>query len=105
MINYIMRFAYVEIDLDDNPCIILSCGHILTLESMNDHMDIAKYYIVFEDTRDKNSIIELKSSSIPFSISKLKNCSMCRSPLRNINRYDRIVRRAWIDETTKKFIV
>jgi hypothetical protein len=105
MVDYIMGSAYVEIDLDDNPCIIPSCGHILTLESMDGHMDIAKYYIVSEDTGGKNPIIGLKSNSVPFSTSELKNCPMCRSPLRNINRYGRIVRRAWIDEATKKFIV
>jgi len=30
---------------------------------------------------------------------------MCRIPLRNINRYGRIVLRAWIDEATKKSFV
>ncbi len=94
MANYIMGFAYVEIDLDDNPCIISLCGHILALESMDNHMNIAKYYIIFEDIGDKNSIIGLKSSSISFSTLELKNCTMCRSSLRNINRYDRIIRRA-----------
>ena len=105
MVDYIMGSAYAEIDLDDNPCIIPSCGHILTLESMDGHMDIAKYYTISEDTGAENPIIGLKSSSVLFSTSELKNCPMCRSPLRNINRYGRIVRRAWIDEATKKFIV
>ncbi len=105
MVDYIMGSTYAEIDLDDNPCIVPSCGHILTLESMDGHMDIAKYYTVSEDTGSENPIIGLKSGSVPFSTSELKNCPMCRSPLRNINRYGRIVRRAWIDEATKKFIV
>ncbi|KAI9889601.1 MAG: hypothetical protein M1814_005108 [Vezdaea aestivalis] len=105
MVDYIMGSTYSEIDLDDNPCIIPSCGHILTLESMDGHMDIAKYYIVSENAGGENPLIGLKSSSVPFSTSDLKNCPMCRSPLRNINRYGRIVRRAWIDEATKKFIV
>lgn len=102
MVDYIMGSRYAEIDLDENPCIIPSCGHILTLESMDGHMEIAKYYTISDAD---NSIIALKSNSIPFSTSELKNCPMCRSPLRNINRYGRIVRRAWIDEATKKFIV
>ena len=46
MVYYITGSAYAEIDLDDNPCIIPSCGHILTLESMDGHMDIAKSYTV-----------------------------------------------------------
>ncbi len=86
-----MGFTYAEIDLDENPCIIPSCGHILTLESMDGHMEIAKYYTISDDTNAEKSIIALKSSSVPFSTSELKSCPMCRSPLRNINRYGRIV--------------
>ena len=105
MVDYIMGSTYTETDLDENPCIIPSCGHILTLESMDGHMEISKYYTISGDTDAEDSIVALKSSSVPFSTSELKNCPMCRSPLRNINRYGRIVRRAWIDEATKKFIV
>ena len=46
MVDYIMGSSYNEIDLDKLPCIIPSCGHILTLESMDGHMDISKYYNV-----------------------------------------------------------
>lgn len=105
MVDYIMGSTYAEIDLDENPCIIPSCGHILSLESMDGHMEIAKYYTISDDTNAENSVTALKSNSVPFSTSELKNCPMCRMPLRNINRYGRIVRRAWIDEATKKFIV
>ncbi len=105
MVDYIMGSTYADTDLDENPCIIPSCGHILTLESMDGHMEIAKYYTISDETNVENSIIALKSTSLPFSTSELKNCPMCRSPLRNINRYGRIVRRAWVDEATKKFIV
>ncbi|KAG9247660.1 hypothetical protein BJ878DRAFT_580600 [Calycina marina] len=34
----------------------------------------------------------------------MKSCPTCRGPLRNLNRYSRIVRRALIDEATNKFI-
>lgn len=104
-VDYIMGSTYGEIDLDESPCIIPSCGHILTLESMDGHMEIAKYYTISDDISAEEPIMALKSSSVPFSASDLKNCPMCRSPLRNINRYGRIVRRAWIDEATRKFIV
>ena len=105
MVDYIMGSSYAEIDLDESPCIIPSCGHILTLESMDGHMSISDYYTFSDEPDGAGSIVGLKSSSEPFSIAELKNCPMCRYPLRNINRYGRIVRRAWIDEATKKFIV
>ena len=105
MADYYMGSSYAELDLDESPCLIPSCGHILTLESMDGHMDMSKYYTVSSEANIENPIIALKSSSVPFSTSELKNCPLCRKPLRNINRYGRIVRRAWIDEATKKFIV
>ena len=105
MVDYIMGSSFAEIDLDESPCIIPSCGHILTLESMDGHMEMSKYYTMSGEIDVENPIIALKSSSVPFSTSELKNCPLCRKPLRNINRYGRIVRRAWIDEATKKFIV
>ena len=105
MVDYIMGSTYGEIDLDESPCIIPTCGHILTLESMDGHMDFATYYTFSDDATAEHPIIGLTSSSVPFSTSGLKNCPMCRAPLRNINRYGRIVRRGWIDEATKKFIV
>lgn len=105
MVDYIMGSAYADINLDESPCLIPSCGHILTLESMDGHMDISSYYTMSSNSDVEEPIIALKSSSVPFSTSELRNCPLCRKPLRNINRYGRIVRRAWIDEATKKFIV
>lgn len=105
MVDYIMGSSYAEVDLDESPCIVPSCGHILTLESMDGHMDMSNYYITTTNDNVEDPITALKSKSVPFSASELKNCPMCRKPLRNINRYGRIVRRAWIDEATKKFIV
>lgn len=105
MVDYILGSTYGEIDLDENPCIIPSCGHILALESMDGHMEMSKHYIISEDPEADQPITALKTSSVPFSASDMRNCPMCRGPLRNINRYGRIVRRAWIDEATKKFIV
>ncbi len=105
MVNHIMGSTYAKIDLDEIPCIVPFYSYILTLESMDSYIEIANYYTVSDNTSIKNSIIGLKSRSVRFSTSELKNCPLYRSPLRNINRYSRIARRAGIDKATKKFIV
>lgn len=105
MVDYIMSYSYADVDLNESPCIIPSCGHILTLESMDGHMSMSDFYTISQETSNQGHITGLKSRVEPFSVADLKNCPMCRSPLRNINRYGRIIRRAWIDEATKKFIV
>ncbi|RFU27389.1 Adenosinetriphosphatase/Nucleoside-triphosphate phosphatase, partial [Scytalidium lignicola] len=101
VVDFILSATFEEIDLDEMPCIFPSCGHILTVESMDGHMSMSEFYI----NDGEGKIIELKNSSEPFSASKMKNCPSCRGPLRNLNRYSRIVRRALIDESTKKFIL
>ncbi|TEY28370.1 hypothetical protein BOTCAL_1025g00010 [Botryotinia calthae] len=101
VIDFILSSTFEEVDLDENPCIVPSCGHILTLESMDGHMSMSDFYIM----NGEGSIVDLKNSAEPFSDSGMKTCPTCRGPLRNLNRYSRIVRRALIDEATKKFIV
>jgi hypothetical protein len=101
VVDFILSSTFEEIDLDENPCIMPSCGHILTLESMDGHMSMSDFYTM----TDEGSIMELKNNAEPFSASGMKSCPTCRSPLRSLNRYSRIVRRALIDEATKKFIV
>jgi len=101
VVDFILSSTFEEVDLDDDPYIVLSCGHILTVESMDGHMSISDFYIM----NSEGSIVDLKNSAEPFSASRMKSCPTCRRPLRNINRYSRIVRRALIDEATKKFIV
>ncbi len=58
----------------------------------------------YYDVSSTGDVLALKGSSSPFSADEFKNCPICRGPLRNINRYSRIVRRSAIDEATKKFI-
>lgn len=101
VIDYILSSTSEEVDLDEQPCIIPSCGHILTLESMDGHMGRSEFYAM----DDEGVVTGLKNNAEPFSASGLKGCPMCRGPLRNINRYNRIVRRGLIDEATRKFIV
>ena len=101
VVDFILSFTFEEIDLDEDPCIVPSCGHILTLQSMDGHMSMSNFYTM----NGEGTIVGLKNSAEPFSASGMKNCPTCRSPLRNLNRYSRIVRRALIDEATKKFII
>lgn len=101
VVDFILSPTFEETDLDENPCIMPSCGHILTLESMDGHMSMSDFYT----TNGEGSIVDLKNSAEPFSATGMKSCPTCRGPLRNLNRYSRIVRRALIDEATKKFIV
>lgn len=100
-VDFILGDVYKDIDLDNNPCIFPKCGHFLTMENMDALMEMNKYYVLDECGKP----IRISVSSEPFSISDIKTCASCRGPLRDIARYGRLVRRAILDESTKKLIL
>ncbi|KAL2862412.1 uncharacterized protein BJX67DRAFT_297384 [Aspergillus lucknowensis] len=100
-VDFILGETYKEIDLGENPCVFPQCGHFLTIESMDAQMDLRKHYNMDEHERP----VSIASSSEPFSIDDIRTCATCRGSLRNLSRYGRLVRRALLDEATKKFIL
>ncbi|KAK5129238.1 hypothetical protein LTR08_003723 [Meristemomyces frigidus] len=90
---------YGDVNLDEDPCIFVACGHMFTLKTMDGIMDMAAHYESDPATGDFTSI---KTSSVPFSSEELKSCPACRGSLRSISRYGRIIRRASLDESAKK---
>ncbi|KKK26526.1 hypothetical protein ARAM_006131 [Aspergillus rambellii] len=71
------------------------------MESMDAQMQLSKYYCL----DDEGKPVEFKGSSRPFSMEDIKTCALCRGHLRDISRYGRLVRRALLDESTKRFIL
>ena len=101
VVDFILGEMYRDINLNENPCIFPRCGHFSTMESMDALMDIKKYYVV--DGEDKP--ITIAAPLEPFSMNDIKTCATCRGSLRDIARYGRLVRRALLDESTKKLIL
>lgn len=94
--------TYEEIDLNATPCVFPPCGHFLTAQSMDAQMSMSEYYEM--DENDKMVGVK-KNLSIPYSLDEIKRCATCRGSLRTVNRYGRLIRRAMLDEATKRFIV
>ncbi|KAF8250326.1 P-loop containing nucleoside triphosphate hydrolase protein [Wilcoxina mikolae CBS 423.85] len=88
--------TYRETDLDAEPVIFLSCGHFYSVGTLDGLMDLKNAYVIDEE----GNILEPKS----FSRSDMKGCPNCRAPLRNIHRYNRVVKGALLDEATKRFM-
>ena len=99
--DLIMFSAYGEIDLSENPCLFLPCGHIFAVESLDGVMAMSDYYELDSLTGAPSA---LKGTVAAFSQEEMKTCPTCRASLRLLPRYGRIVRRALLDESTKKFI-
>ncbi|ETS04326.1 P-loop containing nucleoside triphosphate hydrolase protein [Trichoderma reesei RUT C-30] len=101
-VDFLEMKEYHEINLDEEPCIFPDCGHFLTTSSMDGQMGMSAYY----DMDEEGHPTRLSKTSEPFSLDKsgIPVCATCRGSLRNIARYGRIVRRAILDESTKKFL-
>ncbi|KAH7090017.1 AAA domain-containing protein [Paraphoma chrysanthemicola] len=97
--DLLMFKPYKDIDLDTDPCIFTSCGHVFTIDSLDGTMGMQDHYQVDPLT---GRYTGLKTSAAPFSNNDSKPCPECRGSLRNLARYGRIVRRAMLDESAKK---
>lgn len=96
-----MFSTYKDIDLNTDPCIFPKCGHFYTLNSMDGHVHLSEHYEV-----DENGLpvtLKLQADTLAFNETKIV-CPDCRSSLRDVPRYGRVVRRAILIESTLKFI-
>ncbi|PYH99758.1 P-loop containing nucleoside triphosphate hydrolase protein [Aspergillus ellipticus CBS 707.79] len=92
--------AYKDIDIDKDPMVFLSCGHFYTASSLDGVMEMSEHYDMDEST---GRITGLKHSHRIMAGDR-KGCPECRRPLREINRYNRMVKSALLDEATKRFV-
>lgn len=100
---------YSDINLDINPIIVPTCGHFYTVETYDSHMGMKNCYILDEN----NAILgprPLATIRGPDATGDdqpekpvVKNCPDCRAPLRDMQRYNRIVKTAFLDESTRRF--
>lgn len=103
-VDFILMTTYRETDLDQDPCIFPKCGHIMAMSSMDGIMDMSKHYVMEETTTGQAHPVALAAASLPFDMHDAKACPQCRGSLRNVARYGRIVRRAVLDESTKRLV-
>jgi hypothetical protein len=79
--------------------IVLSCGHVFTMKSMDTLMNMKNYY---------EGSIEGGWTSVkilPISSTKIKTCPECNLPIKNIKRYGRITKKHTLDAQNKKFLL
>ncbi|GIZ38336.1 hypothetical protein CKM354_000175600 [Cercospora kikuchii] len=95
--------TYAELDLDKMPCLFPPCGHIFTIETLDGQMGMSLHYNM-QEVNDMSAPVSIKGDLLPLSYENLKTCPNCRGSLRTVARYGRIIRRALLDESTKKFI-
>lgn len=94
-VDLIMFESYGEIDLDIDPILVLSCCRaIYTRSSLDGVVGLSSVY-------DKNGLpLELPREYME----KIPQCPNCNQPIRGLNRYGRVTKRAAIDAAERKFM-
>lgn len=99
-VDFIMYDTYGDVDIDENPIIFLTCGHFYTVSTLDGLMDLKESYIIDPE----GTILGPKPASGVASGEGPKGCPECRKPLRDIHRYNRVVKLALLDEATRRFV-
>ncbi|PKC62918.1 P-loop containing nucleoside triphosphate hydrolase protein, partial [Rhizophagus irregularis] len=96
--DVIMGTKFSEIDWNEERMVVLSCGHVYTMETMDMLVKMEEYY---------EGSIERGWTSIkalPTSSKDIIKCPACRAPVKNIRRYGRIINKYTLDVQNKKFL-
>ncbi|GES93124.1 P-loop containing nucleoside triphosphate hydrolase protein [Rhizophagus clarus] len=96
--DMILNCAFSEIDWEEERMIVLTCGHVYTMETMDMHMEMKNYY---------EGSVEGEWTSVkilPTTPMNMKTCPACRTPIKNVRRYGRIINKCTLDIQNKKFL-
>ncbi|CAG8096658.1 unnamed protein product [Penicillium nalgiovense] len=100
-VDFLEMKTYSEINLDETPIIVLGCGHFFTAESVDGIVGLDEVY-----TRDKNGRFDGLRDVSSSLASVVPSCPDCKQPIRQFvtKRYNRLINRAVMDQTCKRFL-
>ncbi|TLD10377.1 hypothetical protein PgNI_06085 [Pyricularia grisea] len=101
VVDYIEFKTYAEIDVNETPVVVLSCGHIFTAESLDGHVGMHDVYLVNQNGQ-YTGVKDISSDLAK----PVPGCPECRRPILQFStkRYNRVINRAVMDETTKRLL-
>ena len=94
--------TYAETDVNENPIVVLGCGHFFTIETLDGLIGMPDVYI----SNESGEFVGLADISGALA-NKIPQCPDCQCPVRQYvtQRYNRVINRAVIDEMSKRFLV
>lgn len=94
--------TFAEIDPSESPIVLLGCGHFFTGETLDGMVGMNDVYA----TDRMGNFIGLRDTSGQLAAS-VPSCPTCRRPIRQFatKRYNRVINRAVLDESSKRLLV
>ncbi|KAJ6003313.1 hypothetical protein N7451_005860 [Penicillium sp. IBT 35674x] len=101
-VDFLEWKTYSEISLDETPIVVLGCGHFFTSESVDGLVGLDEVY-----TRDKDGKFDGLRDVSSSLANVIPSCPDCKQPIRQFvtKRYNRVINRAVMDETWKRFLI
>ncbi|KAG0354300.1 hypothetical protein BG005_006580 [Podila minutissima] len=101
-VDMIMMASLGETDVDDDPILVLSCGHALTMATLDGMMEMGTYYKQRLDPATGNTLYIAKLA-LPGNEVKQVSCPICRKPIMQLLRYGRRIKDAQLSMRLKKY--
>lgn len=91
-----------HIDVDTDPILVLSCGHALTMTTLDGMMEMRHYYKQKVDPTTGNTLYIAKLP-LPGSEVKEVSCPSCQQPIAHLLRYGRRIKYTQIGKSLKTY--
>ncbi|KAG0380217.1 hypothetical protein BGX24_009554 [Mortierella sp. AD032] len=103
LVDLVMQQTLAEVDVNEDPLLVPSCGHALTMTSFDGVMEMNKYYKERVDrTTGESTFVE--KLRLPSEQVSQVCCPMCRAPILNLLRYGRRVKYGQLSMRIKKHL-
>ncbi|KAG0025767.1 hypothetical protein BGZ81_006855 [Podila clonocystis] len=100
-VDMIMMANLGETDVDDDPILVLSCGHAWTMTTMDGMMEMDTYY-KSEIDPETDKTIYITKRPLPGNEVSQVSCPSCRKPIMRLFRYGRRIKDAQLSMRLKK---
>ncbi|KAF9139293.1 hypothetical protein BGX30_008146 [Mortierella sp. GBA39] len=102
IVDLIMQVPLSDIDVNEDPLLVLPCGHALVMSSLDGLMEMNDYYE--EDINPlTGEVAFVMTKSLPNSEVPMIGCPSCRAPIASLVRYGRRIKYSQLVMRLKKF--
>ncbi|KAF9302798.1 hypothetical protein BGZ74_004840, partial [Mortierella antarctica] len=98
----ILSSRLADMDVDKDPILVLSCGHALTMTTMDNMMKMDSYYIPHVNPATGTTRYIAKQP-LPGDEVKQVSCPACQKPIVHLLRYGRRIKDAQLGKNLKKY--
>ncbi|KAF9975512.1 hypothetical protein BGZ73_000816 [Actinomortierella ambigua] len=102
VVDLIMQAPLSDVDVCEDPILVPSCGHALTMSTLDSLMEMNNYYKGDADP-NTGTVSFVQTKTLPNHEVPIVGCPSCRAPISGLMRYGRRIRHSQLVMRLKKF--